>query len=355
MRIAIVNADRQAIEILRGVIEGEAGLDVCWTARDGKEAVARCAADRPDLILMAMHLPAMDGVEATRHIMGTMPCPILVVTATIAGAFSRVYEAMAAGALDAVETPRRVGDGEEIAGAGELLRKIATLGALMAAPLQGASAGKPAPRSLHPSHGGAVPVVAIGSSTGGPHALGVVLSGLPADFPAAVLVVQHLDVRFADNLAHWLSRQTPLDIRLLERPERIRSATVYLAAREAHMVLDGRMRLHYVEAGDGTNHCPSVDRLFESLAILPELTGCGVLLTGMGRDGAAGLLAMRRAGLMTVAQDEDTSVIWGMPGAAVRQQAASAVLPLDRIAPAVVRYIRSLPDPARVSRGASDA
>lgn len=354
MRIAIVNGDLQAIETLRCVVEPATGLEVCWTALDGKEAVARCAADRPDLILMAMHLPAMDGVEATRRIMGTTPCPILVVTATIAGAFTRVYEAIAAGALDAVETPRRVGDGKEIAGAGELLRKIATVGALMAAPLQGASAGKPAPRQLRPSNGGAVPVVAIGSSTGGPHALGVVLAGLPADFPAAVLVVQHLDARFADNLAHWLSRQTPLEVRLLERPERIRPATVFLAAREAHMVLDGRMRLHYADAEDKANHCPSVDRLFESLAVVPGLAGCGVLLTGMGRDGAAGLLALRRAGMMTIAQDENTSVIWGMPGAAVREQAASAVLPLNRIAPAVVEHIRSLTEPGRVSQGASD-
>jgi two-component system response regulator WspF len=351
LRIAIVNADRQAIETLRGVVEREAGLEVCWTAFDGKDAVARCAADRPDLILMAMHLPAMDGVEATRRIMSTTPCPILVVTATIAGAFTRVYEAIAAGALDAVETPRRAEDGLEIAGAGDLLRKIAMVGALMAAPSQGAPGGKPAPRPLS---GGEVPVVAIGSSTGGPHALGVVLSGLPADFPAAVLVVQHLDSRFADNLAHWLSRQTPLDVRLLERPERIRPATVFLAAREAHMVLDGRMRLHYVEADDKAHHCPSVDRLFESLAVLPGLAGCGVLLTGMGRDGAAGLLALRRAGMMTIAQDENTSVIWGMPGTAVRQKAASAVLPLDRIAPAVVRHIRSLTEPGRVSQGASD-
>ncbi|MEW6038638.1 MAG: chemotaxis-specific protein-glutamate methyltransferase CheB [Pseudomonadota bacterium] len=351
MRIAIVNADRQAIETLRGVVEPEAGLEVCWTALDGKDAVARCAADRPDLILMAMHLPAMDGVEATRRIMGTTPCPILVVTATIAGAFTRVYEAIAAGALDAVETPRRLEDGTAIDGAGELLRKIATVGALMAAPSHGASAGKPATR---PSNGGEVPVVAIGSSTGGPQALGVVLSGLPADFPAAVLVVQHLDARFADNLAHWLSRQTPLAVRLLEGPERIRPATVFLAAREAHMVLDGRLRLQYVEAEDKANHCPSVDRLFESLAVIPGLVGCGVLLTGMGRDGAAGLLALRRAGMMTIAQDENTSVIWGMPGAAVRQKAASAVLPLDRIAPAVVRHIRSLTEPGRVSQGASD-
>ncbi|QJD29339.1 chemotaxis-specific protein-glutamate methyltransferase CheB [Methylococcus geothermalis] len=354
MRIAIVNGDLQAIETLRCVVEPVTGLEVCWTALDGKEAVARCAADRPDLILMAMHLPEMDGVEATRRIMGSTPCPVLVVTATIAGSFSRVYDAIAAGALDAVETPRRLEDGQAIAGADELLRKIGTVGALMAPPAQGVTPGKRAPRQPRPSDGGEVPVVAIGSSTGGPQALGVVLSGLPADFPAAVLVVQHLDARFASNLAQGLSRQTPLEVRLLERPERIRPATVFLPAREAHMVLDGRRRLRYVEARDQAHHCPSVDRLFESLAALPGLAGCGVLLTGMGRDGAAGLLAMRRAGLMTIAQDESTSVIWGMPGAAVRQEAAAAVLPLDRIAPAVVRHIRSLTEPGRMSLGAFD-
>ncbi|MDD2769406.1 MAG: chemotaxis-specific protein-glutamate methyltransferase CheB [Methylococcus sp.] len=340
MRIAIVNGDRLAVEILRAVVEPAPGLDVCWTAQDGGEAVARCAADTPDLILMGMQLQGMDGVEATRRIMGATPCPVLVVTATIAGAFTRVYDAIAAGALDAVETPRRIGGEPGLAGAEELLRKIGTVSSLAAPLARGLALPKPASGAGRAG----VPVVAIGASTGGPQALGVVLSALPADFPAAVLVVQHLDACFADHLAQWLARKTPLAVRLLDRPEPIAPGTVFLAAREAHMVLDEQLRLRYAEAGGAANHCPSVDRLFDSLAALPGLKGCGVLLTGMGQDGAAGLLAMRRAGLMTIAQDEGTSVVWGMPGSAVRQNAAGDVLPLERIAPAVVRYIRSLTD-----------
>lgn len=342
MRIAIVNDVRVAVEAMRRVIESTPGFEVCWTASDGREAVARCAVETPDLILMDLVMPVMNGVEATRHIMKENPCPILVVTATIDGHFTQVYEAIGAGALDVVETPALDGTGGE-----RLLRKIATVRSLVDRGRRYRGVANALPVFPDPARRAAtardLPIIALGASTGGPKALGVVLAGLPADFPAAVLVVQHLDTRFTVGLADWLERRTALEVRALRRPQRIAPGTVFIAACDAHMILDGRGWLDYVDGSSETpGHRPSIDRLFESVASNPGTRGCGVLLTGMGRDGASGLLALRRAGFLTIVQDEASSVVWGMPGAAARLRAAGAVLPLEQIAPALVRHVRAL-------------
>jgi two-component system response regulator WspF len=341
LRIAIVNDVGVAVEAMRRVIESGAGFEVCWTASDGGEAVVRCASEIPDLILMDLIMPVMNGVEATRRIMQETPCPILVVTATIDGHFTLVYEALGAGALDVVETPKLDGTGGE-----GLLRKIATVRSLVDPVRREWRGANPLPVST-PAPGAATavdfPVVAMGASTGGPKALGAMLAGLPADFRAAVLVVQHLDTRFAVGLADWLKRRTPLEVRALQRSQRIAAGTVFVAARDAHMILDEHGWLDYLDGSSATSgHRPSIDRLFESVASHAGIRGCGVLLTGMGRDGASGLLALRRAGFLTIVQDEASSVVWGMPGAAARLRAAAAVLPLEEIAPALVRHVHAL-------------
>jgi two-component system response regulator WspF len=342
LRIAIVNDVCVVVEAMRRMIESAPGFEVCWTASDGREAVARCAVEIPDLILMDLLMPVMGGVEATRHIMKENPCPILVVTATIDGHFAQVYDAIGAGALDVVETPALDGMGGQ-----QLLRKIATVRSLVDLGQRGRDGVNALPVSPDPDRRTAVarglPVVAIGASTGGPKALSTVLAGLPADFPAAVLVVQHLDTRFTVGLADWLKRRTALEVWAMQRPQRICPGTVFIAACDAHMILDDRRWLDCVDGGSVTSeHRPSIDRLFESVASHAGIRGCGVLLTGMGRDGASGLLALRRAGFLTIVQDEASSVVWGMPGAAARLRAAGAVLPLEQIAPALVRYVRVL-------------
>ena len=328
MRIAIVNDLPLAVEAIRRVLATDANHSLAWTARDGAEAVQKCAADTPDLILMDLIMPVMDGVEATRRIMASTPCAILVVTATMEGNATRVYEALGAGALDAVETPV-FGKGS-----GFLLVKLDLLAKrIMAANLSMPIPVAPMPvETARTSRTSADWLVAIGASAGGPAALATVLAGLPKDFPGAIVIVQHIDSTFAAGLIAWLHGQSGLPVLAVAEPVYPVPGCVYVAAADRHVVVDSEGRLAQAdEPGDGI-YVPSIDVLFETMAGNWRKTGTGVLLTGMGRDGALGLLDLRRAGFVTLAQDRATSAVYGMPKAAAELNAATHILPLDSIA-----------------------
>jgi chemotaxis response regulator CheB len=347
VRIAIVNDLALAVEALRRAVRSIPGAQVAWVARDGAEAIAQCARDRPDLVLMDLIMPGVDGVAATREIMRRSPCPVLVVTASVHGNVAKVYEALGYGALDAVATPR-LGLSGGLEGAAELVRKIATVRALAAESSAAAAedaAAVPSPPASATTSGGVPPLVAIGASTGGPRALATVLGGLAADLPAAVAVVQHIDPAFAAGLAHWLARRTPLSVAPLVAAQPLRAGHVWLAAAAEHLVVRDDRRLGLAAEPTDCLHSPSIDVFFESAARRLPGGGCGVLLTGMGRDGARGLLALRAAGFHTIAQDEGTSVVWGMPKAAAERGAASDVLPLERIAARIATHIAGLKAP----------
>ena len=221
MRIAIVNDVMMAVEAVRRVVLSARQHQVAWVAGDGTEAVALCAADTPDLILMDLIMPKMDGVEATRRIMAATPCAIVAVTASVEDNSAKVFEAMGAGALDAVNTPvLERADASE--GAAALLAKIETIRKLIGAgeARRHFAAFEKAPRPALHSHNC---LVALGASAGGPAALANVLSHLPADFSAPLVIVQHVDAQFASGLANWLDAQTRLHVRLAyegDRPER---------------------------------------------------------------------------------------------------------------------------------------
>lgn len=342
MRIAIVNDLALAVEAMRRTLARAPQHSVAWTASDGAEAVRLCAADRPDLILMDLIMPVMDGVEATRRIMAATPCPILVVTATVAGNAARVFEALGAGALDAVNTPVL-----GISGAGEgstsLLAKIDILGRLTgthSTPPAFVKTGTPFPRRT-PGHRGFL--VAIGSSAGGPAALAEVLRAWPKDFPAAIAVVQHLDEQFASGLADWLGQQTILPVRLAREGDMLEPGTVLLAGRDQHLVLRENLRLGYTPDPVGTPYRPSVDVFFQSVAEHWRDEAVGVILTGMGRDGARGLKKLRDAGFATFAQDKASCAVYGMPKAAVELDAVGQVLPLSQIGATLLRHVHGTP------------
>lgn len=328
MRIGIVNDLPLATRVLDQAVRA-GGHEVAWTAADGAEAVRRCARDRPDLVLMDLIMPVMDGVEATRRIMRATPCPILVVTATVTGNASRVYEALGAGALDAIDTPTIDRDGSLRGDA--LLRRIDLVRRLGA---EAEPAAPPMPTSPERPRDERRPVIALAASTGGPQAIAVVLRDMGRTLHAPVLVVQHIGGAFVKGLVEWLAVETAHDIRLAEDGQRLSPGRVLFAPPGRHLAVDrsGIVRCP-VEPADAI-HQPSADILFDSLCASP-CRGVAVVLTGMGRDGAAGLLALRQRGWWTVAQDETSSVVWGMPGAAVRLGAASVVLPLDSIGRAV--------------------
>ena len=302
-----------------------------WTAYSGEEAVRLCEISRPDIILMDLIMPGIDGAETTRRIMQSTPCVILVVTATTVGNRNLVFEAMGHGALDAVNTPT-LGLGGDLAGAEPLLQKLRTVARLVAPspPLsRHISASRSAIRPLDTSK---LPIVAIGASTGGPQALSQVLSQLPVNFPAAVLVAQHVDDHFAPGLAAWLQHQSPLTVRIARDGEPLSSRGVWLAGSKDHLIYDDEDGfLRYTPHPRETAYRPSVDVLFASLAEPHRALRIGVLLTGMGRDGAEGLLAMRNSGALTIAQDAASCVVYGMPKAAVEINAAAEVLPISAI------------------------
>ncbi|HOL73391.1 MAG TPA: chemotaxis response regulator protein-glutamate methylesterase [Bryobacteraceae bacterium] len=330
MRIAIVNDLPMAVEILRRVVLSVPGYEVAWIARNGAEAVEKCAADRPDLILMDLIMPVMDGVEATRRIMKETPCAILVVTATVAGNAAKVFEAMGLGALDAIATPAYV-PGEGLRGDSELLKKIATIQMLISgARAPAAAASAPAP----------TPLIAIGASTGGPAALVDVLSRMPHDAGAAIVVVQHVDAQFAPGLAAWLGEQCVLPVVLAREGERPARNTVYLAGTNDHLVFGADQAFHYTREPTDYPYRPSVDAFFLSVKRHWQTKGAAILLTGMGRDGATGLLALRQAGWHTIAQDRQTSLVYGMPKAAADLNAAVEVLPVSAIATAALHAIQ---------------
>ncbi|MGV8917494.1 MAG: chemotaxis response regulator protein-glutamate methylesterase [Pseudomonas sp.] len=331
MRIAIVNDMPMAVEALRRAIAFEPAHQVVWVASNGAEAVARCAEVLPDLILMDLIMPVMDGVEATRQIMASTPCAIVVVTVDRQQNVHRVFEAMGYGALDVVDTPA-LGAGNPRDAAAPLLRKILNIGWLIGQrdhPVE--TVAKPLRRNLQRQG-----LVAIGSSAGGPAALEALLKGLPKPFPAAIVLVQHVDQVFAAGMAEWLSSASGLPVRLAREGEPPQQGTVLLAGTNHHIRLMKNGNLAYTAEPVNEIYRPSIDVFFESVARYWSGDAVGVLLTGMGRDGAQGLKAMRQQGFLTIAQDQQSSAVYGMPKAAAAIDAAVEIRPLEGIAPRLI-------------------
>ncbi len=328
MRIAIVNDMPMAVEALRRALAFEPTHEVVWVAGNGAEAVARCVELTPDLILMDLIMPVMDGVEATRRIMAETPCAIVIVTVDREQNVHRVFEAMGYGALDVVDTPA-LGVGNAQEAAAPLLRKIFNIGWLIG---QRGSRVRTVTAPARES-GPRQSLVAIGSSAGGPAALEILLKGLPVNFPAAIVLVQHVDQVFATGMAEWLSSASGLKVRLARAGEQPQSGTVLLAGTNHHIRLLKDGTLAYTAEPVNEIYRPSIDVFFESVAHYWNGDAVGVLLTGMGRDGAQGLKLMRQQGFLTIAQDQQSSAVYGMPKAAAAIDAACEVRPLDKIAP----------------------
>jgi two-component system response regulator WspF len=260
--------------------------------------------------------------------MAASPCAILVVTADVSRNTSKVFAAMGAGALDVVSTPT-LASGTREASASALLGKIRLIGQL------GVSYA-PVTRAIIGASGTpAAALIAIGASAGGPPAVAHVLRDLAARLPAAVLVVQHVDAEFVDSMAEWFDSQCELTVRVAAEGVRPMPGCVYLAAGDRHLVVNPDARLAYRSEPHDAPYRPSADVLFSSIARNWRGVALGVVLSGMGRDGALGLLELRTTGARTIAQDEASSAVYGMPRAAAELKAATDVVPLSRIGPLI--------------------
>ncbi|MET3134324.1 two-component system response regulator WspF [Oxalobacteraceae bacterium GrIS 1.11] len=332
MKIAIVNDVAMAAEALRRVVAGTLEHQVLWIARTGLEAVRLCAEQQPDLILMDLNMPQLDGVEATRLIMRHTPCAILVVTGSPQDNVNQVFRALGAGALDVTATPVLLGKPD---GDAELLAKIKTIGKLIrhSGPAPTSPCGAPVRFERRASP--VTTLVAIGASTGGPAALSRVLAGWLAPPGCAVVVVQHIDASFATHFAKWLGEQVSMQVKVIENGDELTAGAMHVAKTNDHLVLDQHCRLRYDAAPRDYAYRPSVDVFFHCVAQHWRGGAIGILLTGMGRDGGDGLLAMRKAGHTTIAQDQASSAVYGMPRAAAELDAAQLILPLDQIGPAL--------------------
>ena len=362
IRVLIVEDSPTQRLALTRMIESSPELIVCGLAVDGEQAVQMAERLRPDVISMDVQMPRLSGPEATRQIMRRCPTPIVIVSAISAS--PDALDALQAGALAIIDKPPAPNVPEYPARCAELVLLLQSVAALSPRhqPSIGASPIIPDPlRQTGPLGIGspastvlnrpAPVVVGIGASAGGPGALATLLGRLPADFPLPILIVQHLARDFMPGLAEWLDRVCPLTVRLAEAGDLPARGTVYVAPgnRQLRVGTDRRLML---DSGSGAyRHCPAVDALFESLAVVYGAQSMGIILTGMGDDGAAGLRLIREAGGHTLAEAETSCVVFGMPAAAIARGAVETVLPLSEIGGAMQRLAGRHPVRIRQSSG----
>lgn len=336
-RVLIVEDSLTTRKYMAEVLNADPALEVIGEAADGKQAIELCRNLRPDVMTLDMILPALSGLAVTEYVMAFCPTPILIVSAsTNRGELYKTYDALAAGAVDVLEKP--AGDDVDGAWARGLVSAVKLVSQIRVithvrgrlGPLRGAANGASVPWRNGSSK---KTVIAIGASTGGPAAIVKILRGLPAAFPIPILLVIHIGEPFGTSFAEWLDGQFSFGVRFAREGEALPppgQSGVLMAPPGFHLTVEGRkLRL---STGPERNSCrPSVDVLFESLAseLGKETVAC--LLTGMGKDGAAGLLALRQAGALTLAQDEASSVVFGMPMQAIQMGAVTRILPLDDI------------------------
>lgn len=335
IKVLIVDDSIVLRKMLERFLSMDPGISVVGHGRNGEEAMAFLKENRVDVVTMDIQMPEMDGFEATKRIVRQYSLPVVVVSSCWEpDDVEKTFRAIEAGAVAVLPKPvyRSDTDGDY----GEILcRTVRDVAPAVIGRTRSSSPLNPLSISDR-----VVKAVAIGASTGGPQALADFLSRLPGDFPSPVLVVQHIAAGFLDGMARWLSQITPLMVRSAEQGERVAPGTVYLAPEGVHMKLSDRGRIDLTGTPPSHGVRPSVSILFGSVAETCGPDSVGIILSGMGSDGAVELKVLRDLGAVTFAQDRESSVIWGMPGEAVRLGAAEYVLPPDQIAYTLVKCAR---------------
>jgi two-component system, chemotaxis family, protein-glutamate methylesterase/glutaminase len=329
----VLIADDSAVmrRLLLTTLESEEDLRVVGAARDGAEAVRLCHSLRPDVVIMDINMPVMDGLLATRKILEQGAVPIIVLSGYVGDPSSQMaFEAISVGALAVVAKPTGPDEPEYRRMHDELVRLVRSMATVKMVTRPVESAVPIQPKAAHntPTHVRAVGIVA---ATGGPAALHFMLRRLPSTFPAPILIVQHITRGFVPGLVEWLSAYSGLDVRMAEDGEIPQPGQALFAPDDYHMRVNARGLIVLSDEDPVDGLRPSGNVLLRSVARAYGAQAVGVVLTGLGTDGAAGLLTIKNAGGQTIAQDEETSVVYGMPREAATLGAAQEVLALDRI------------------------
>jgi two-component system chemotaxis response regulator CheB len=322
--------------LLTEVLQSDPELRVVGVAKDGFEAVTMTKQLLPDVVVMDLHMPEMNGLDATKQIMVEAPTPIVIVTASgDAREVAVSMHALRAGALTVMPKPMGPGSHDFEESARQFLKTVKAMSQVKVVRRWATSKlsdrpSRPAPPSDMPP--GPPRILAVAASTGGPAALYRIFSELPGNFPLPILVVQHIAHGFVEGFAAWLNTGTPLAIRVAKHGEALSPRTVYLASDDQHLGLIDRSTLAISTAPPVGGFRPSASFLFESVGRLYGRAAIAVVLTGMGQDGLEGLRVVRDMGGRVIAQDEESSIVFGMPGAAVEAGLADFTLPLSAIA-----------------------
>lgn len=347
IKVLLVDDSPLVLTLLKRILESSPNIEIVGTASNGKEALDLIPRVQPTLISTDLHMPVMDGLQFTREVMAKYPRPILVVSVSVAEGSSNVFRLLEAGAVDVFPKPRGVTNHESSEFAREFIQKIKILSGVRVfrRPLKAITAPRPLPSPpIETSVFTEAPlrIVVIGASTGGPQALQTILTMLPAHFPVPVICVQHIADGFLPGLVEWLEPQCRVKVTIAHPDGVPLPGTVFFAPEDAHLKFDQKGRFVRSIEPLVNGHRPSVTATMKSAAASYGNGVIGMLLTGMGNDGAEGMLAIVQAGGVTIAQDESSSIVFGMPKQAIELGAATYVMPLEKIADALAQTLRTL-------------
>lgn len=338
IRVLVVEDSPTARDLLIRILRADPAIEIVATAHTGEEALKAVERTRPDVVTMDVDMPKMNGFDATRWIMETHPTRIVIVSGTADPTdTANAFRAIESGALAILQKPLGLGHPDHERSSAELLRTVKLMSEVKVVrrwarfrPVDTLPAVSTREFQFQPVQGH-IKLVAIGASTGGPPALQTILSGLPKDFPVPVLIVQHIAAGFTQGLVEWLALSSKLPVHLPTHGQLVLAGNVYVAPDELHMAIggDGRIQLSADEPENSLR--PSISYLFRSVVKTCGPSAIGVLLTGMGKDGAWELKLMKEQGALTIAQDRESSVVHGMPGEAAKMGGASYVLSPEKI------------------------
>ncbi|MCP4352388.1 MAG: chemotaxis-specific protein-glutamate methyltransferase CheB [Desulfobacterales bacterium] len=338
VRVLVVDDSASARAFIVDILSADSEIQIVGEAENGLEAIKKIPELKPDIVTMDIWMPVMDGLEAIEKIMSSHPVPILVVTSKTDT--DTAYKAISKGALEVIPKPDiNSGDSEELISKIKLLSKVKVIshikaghsGKLISGDLNTSEYNKPDSDKI----------VAIASSTGGPKALFCLLSALPENFPWPIVIAQHIASDFVSGMAEWLDKVVKLKIKSGEEGESIIGGTVYISRSEKHMVIDRLKKIRFKDREPKDIYFPSCNILLSSVANVYKNRSIGIILTGMGDDGTVGLKDIKTAGGITIAQDENSSVIFGMAKVAIESGCIDKVLPLDKIAGEIISLIKT--------------